>query len=94
MGRNRKKNRHLPPRVYLRRGKLYYVQPGTQKWIPLKEGLKTWAAIVEAADAGPQSDMRTLWVSYDLILPQKFGGPSKLEGQLELHWAEIAQGGM
>lgn len=64
MGRNRKKNRHLPPRVYERRGKLYYVKPGTEEWIPLPDGLKTWAAIVQAADG--TETMSALWGRYQL----------------------------
>jgi integrase len=64
VGRNRKKNRHLPPRVYQRRGKLYYVKPGTEEWIPLPDGLKTWAAIVESADAA--ETMSALWAKYQL----------------------------
>lgn len=64
MGRNRKKNKHLPPRVYQRRGKLYYVKPGTEEWIPLPDGLKTWAAIVQAADGA--ETMSALWGRYQL----------------------------
>jgi integrase len=64
VGRNRKKNRHLPPRVYQRRGKLYYVKPGTEEWIPLPDGLKTWAAIVQSADAS--ETMSALWAKYQL----------------------------
>lgn len=64
MGRNRKKNKHLPPRVYQRRGKLYYVKPGSEEWIPLPDGLKTWAAIVESADAS--ETMSALWAKYQL----------------------------
>lgn len=64
MGRTRKKNRHLPPRVYERRGKLYYVMPGTEEWLPLPDGLKTWARIVEASDAA--ETMSALWAKYQL----------------------------
>lgn len=64
MGRNRKKNRHLPPRVYQRRGKLYYVKPGSEKWTPLPNGLKTWAAIVQSADSA--ETMSALWAKYQL----------------------------
>lgn len=64
MGRNRKKNKHLPPRVYQRRGKLYYVKPGTEEWIPLPDGLKTWAAIVQSADGA--ETMSALWGKYQL----------------------------
>lgn len=70
MGRTRKKNRHLPPRVYERRGKLYYVMPGTEEWVPLPDGLKTWARIVEASDAA--ETMSALWARYQLEeLPKK-----------------------
>jgi integrase len=64
MGRNRKKNKHLPSRVYQRRGKLYYVKPGTEEWIPLPDGLKTWAKLVEAADAA--ETMSALWAKYQI----------------------------
>jgi integrase len=64
VGRNRKKNKHLPPRVYERRKKLYYVKPGTEEWIPLPDGLKTWATIVEAADS--TETMSALWARYQV----------------------------
>lgn len=64
MGRNRRKNKHLPQRVYQRRGKLYYVKPGTEEWIPLPDGLKTWAKIVESADAA--ETMSALWAKYQV----------------------------
>lgn len=64
MGRNRKKNKHLPARVYQRRGKLYYVEPGTEKWIPLPDGLTTWAKMVEGADAA--ETMSALWAKYQV----------------------------
>lgn len=64
MGRQRKKDRHLPQRVYERRGKLYYVMPGTEEWVPLPDGLKTWARIVEAADSA--ETMSALWAKYQV----------------------------
>jgi integrase len=64
MGRNRRKNKHLPPRVYERRGKLYYVKPGTEEWIALPDGLKTWAKIVEGADA--TETVSALWARYQI----------------------------
>jgi integrase len=64
VGRARKKSKHLPPRVYQRRGKLYYVEPGTEKWIPLPDGLKTWATLVQSADAA--ETMSALWAKYEL----------------------------
>jgi len=64
MGRRRKKNKHLPPRVYERRGKLYYVHPVTQEWMPLADGLRTWAKIVEASE--PPLTLTALWARYDL----------------------------
>jgi hypothetical protein len=64
MGRRRKKNKHLPPRVYPRRGKLYYVEPGTEKWIPLPDGLRTWAKLVEASE--PASTLSILWAKYEV----------------------------
>lgn len=70
MGRNRKKNKHLPPRVYERRGKLYYVHPETHKWIPLKDGLRSWAQLVVASE--PATTLSVLWARYDLeVLPKK-----------------------
>jgi integrase len=64
MGRRRKSNRHLPPRVYERGNCLYYVEPVTEKWIPLEEGLVTWAKIVKSADSG--ETMSALWAHYQL----------------------------
>lgn len=70
MGRHRNKDKHLPPRVYQRRGKLYYSEPVTGKWIPLPDGLKTWAKIIEAAE--PAHTLAALWVQYDLeVLAKK-----------------------
>lgn len=69
MGRKRKKNKHLPLRVYPKRGKLYYVEPGTEKWIPLPDGLKTWAKIVEGADA--TETMSALWAKYQVNVLHK-----------------------
>src|SRR5688572_33491261 len=64
MGRTRITRRDLPPRVYGRRGKLYYVEPGTETWLPLEEGLLTWAKIVESADSS--ETMAALWAHYQL----------------------------
>jgi len=64
MGRTRKTNRHLPPRVYERKGQMYYVEPGTERWLPLEEGLVTWAKIVESGDA--KETMSALWAHYQL----------------------------
>lgn len=64
MGRPRKTNRHLPKRVYERDGALYYVEPGSEEWIPLKDGLNTWAKIVSAADSS--ETMSALWAHYQL----------------------------
>jgi integrase len=64
MGRTRKNNRHLPPRVYERRKKLYYVEPGSENWIPLEDGLLTWAKIVKSADF--KETMSALWAHYQL----------------------------
>lgn len=64
MGRRRLTNKHLPQRVVERRRKLYYIEPGTERWIPLEDGLKTWATIVQAADAG--ETMSALWARYQL----------------------------
>jgi integrase len=69
MGRTRKKNKHLPARVYERRGKLYYVHPVSQEWIPLPEGLRTWAKLVESADAA--ETLSALWAKYDLEVLSK-----------------------
>lgn len=69
MGRRRKKNKHLPPRVYERRGKLYYVHPETEEWIPLKDGLRTWAQLVQASE--PPLTLTALWARYDLEVLSK-----------------------
>jgi integrase len=54
MGRRRKHDRALPQRVYLRRGKYYYVRPSDQKWIPLgktePEMLRALAQVKEEGD--------------------------------------------
>lgn len=64
MGRSRKRNRHLPARVYERRGKLYYVRPLTEEWVPLPDGLRSWATIVESADSS--ETMAALWAKYQI----------------------------
>lgn len=65
MGRPRKNNRHLPPRVYSRYGSLWYVAPGTTKWLKLEDGLVTWAKLVEASKS-PAATLSALWASYEL----------------------------
>lgn len=65
MGRPRKKNKHLPPRVYHRYGSLWYVPPGSSKWIKLEDGLKTWARIVEGS-SDPDATLTALWAKYEL----------------------------
>jgi integrase len=35
MGRRRRKNLHLPKRMQQRRGKFYFIEPESEKWIPL-----------------------------------------------------------
>jgi integrase len=64
MGRPRKHDRHLPPRVYERRGKLWYVHPETEKWIHLEEGLISWAKLVESSE--PADTMVILWAKYQV----------------------------
>lgn len=83
MGRPRKKDRHLPPRVY-ERGKvvkkLYYVEPGTEEWIQLEDGLTTWAQIVKGADA--VETMTALWARFSLDeLPAKAAKTRKNRAQ-------------
>jgi integrase len=86
MGRNRKKNKHLPPRVYQRRGKLYYVEPTTEKWIPLQEGLVTWATMMQASSA-PAATMSSLWASYDVdVLSKKAAKTAKNRRQ---EWRQL-----
>lgn len=71
MGRPRKKNKHLPPRVYESAGKLYYWPKGTSKWIPLPDGLVTWAKMMQASRE-PAATLAALWASYELeVLSQK-----------------------
>jgi integrase len=69
MGRRRKRDKHLPLRVYERRGKLYYVEPGSGDWIPLPEGLRTWAKLVEASE--PATTLSILWAKYELEVLEK-----------------------
>lgn len=59
MGRRRRKNLHLPKRMQLRRGKFYFVQPGTEKWLPL--GNDYIAALAKYGQiVGPMWTGRTL----------------------------------
>lgn len=69
MGRRRKTNRHLPPRVYERRNKLYYVHPLTGEWKPLEEGLLTWAKMIEASE--PAITCSALWARFELEVLSK-----------------------
>lgn len=92
MGRNRKKNKHLPPRVYERRGKLYYVKPGTEEWIPLPDGLKTWARIVEGADAA--ETMSALWARYQVDELHKKAAKTQKNRQQEWKMLEPVFGAM
>jgi integrase len=64
MGRPRKHDRHLPPRVYERREKLYYVHPETEEWIPLEEGLVSWARLVGSSENA--DTMTVLWAKYQV----------------------------
>lgn len=85
MGRKRKHGKHLPSRVYQRRGKLYYVHPLTQEWIPLKDGLKTWAQIVEASE--PSTTLLALWARFDLeVLGKK--APKTRRNRLQ-EWGQL-----
>lgn len=92
MGRNRKRNKHLPPRVYQRRGKLYYVKPGTEEWIPLPDGLKTWAAIVASADSA--ETMSALWAKYQLEELHKKAFKTQKNRQQEWRMLEPVFGAM
>src|SRR5471032_154711 len=35
MGKRRRTDKHLPARMYLRRGSFYFFHPATNKWMPL-----------------------------------------------------------
>lgn len=65
MGRQRKHNRHLPQRVYQRRGAFYYVD-AAGKWHPLgknyAEALRKLAAIVDTS--GPATTFAQLVAKY------------------------------
>jgi integrase len=85
MGRARKKNRHLPQRVYERRGKLYYVHPVSEEWMPLPEGLRTWAQLVQSADA--TETLSALWAKYELeVLCKK---AKKTQRNRRQEWKEL-----
>lgn len=59
MGRTRKKDRHLPKRMYERRGKYYFDSPVTGKWEPLGDDITT--ALAEYGKLiGPAWNGRTL----------------------------------
>lgn len=90
MGRKRKHNTHLPPRVYERGGKLYYVKPGSEEWVLLKDGLKTWAKIVETA-AGPAATMDALWNAYDLDTLSKGGVSAKTAKNRRQEWRALSE---
>lgn len=73
MGRRRRLDRHLPQRVYLRRGVHYYVDPATEKWLPLGRDLAT-ALARYGVIAGPHAvhTMADLLDRYLLeVLPKK-----------------------
>jgi integrase len=87
MGRHRKKNRHLPKRVYERDGALYYVEPGSERWIPLPEGLVSWAKIVESANA--RETMSALWAAYQI---EELGTKAKkTQRNRRQEWKELEQ---
>lgn len=87
MGRRRQKSRHLPPRVYERRGKLYYVEPGSEKWTPLPDGLRTWAKMMDASE--PATTLATLWAKYELeVLAKK---AKKTQQNRRQEWSELVK---
>jgi hypothetical protein len=73
MGRRRKTDRHLPQRVYIRRGKFYFVT-AANKWLPLGENypqaMAAWARLLN--DIRPTYTMADLFDRYMLeIAPTK-----------------------
>ena len=54
MGRRRSKDRHLPARMYQRRGSYYYVEPGSERWVPLGDVYRdAFTKYGELTDAQP-----------------------------------------
>lgn len=90
MGRKRKKNRHLPPRVYQRGAQLYYVHPNTEKWELLPEGLKTWSKMIEAA-TGPAASMESLWAAYDIDVLSKAVVKPKTAQNRRQEWGALVK---
>lgn len=73
MGRTRKKDKHLPPRVYQKHGAFYYVRPSGE-WVRLGESLPEamaeWARIVDKPTSA--STMNKLFDRYMLeVAPKK-----------------------
>lgn len=83
MGRKRKTNKHLPRRMYLRRGK-YYLVEHTGKWIPLgPDYAKAMATYGELTDSGrPCLSMNDVIERYRLfVLVDKAKSTQKGEGR-------------
>lgn len=60
MGRKRTTNKHLPRRVYQRRGKFYFAHPGGQ-WVPLGDeygaALRAYSALIGERRIGTLADL-------------------------------------
>ncbi len=66
MGRRRRKDKHLPERMYLRSGTYYFAEYGTNKWINLgRDYVKAMATYaVQTAEDGPCLTMSDLIKRY------------------------------
>lgn len=74
MARRRSKDKHLPRRMYLRRGAYYFVEAGTERWIPLgRDYAKAFAKYGELTDVDrPCETMNDVINRYRIeILPKK-----------------------
>jgi hypothetical protein len=66
-------------------GSLYYVEPGTEKWILLAEGLRTWAQIVEGSER--TDTLANLWARYELEVLSKKAEKTRRNRRQE--WREL-----
>lgn len=87
VGRNRTKNKHLPRRMYEKRGAYYFVTKGNE-WKPLgrdyPEALRQYAAIL-AGDA-PGHTMELLWAKYQTQVLIKLAKKTQTNRRNDMKW--------
>lgn len=82
MARRRSKNKHLPQRMYLKHGAYYFVEAGTERWIPLgREYAKAMGKYGEITDIDrPCVTMNDVIARYRIeVLPKKAATTQKGE---------------